>query len=239
MGKSRVIEAFVLGLFICMGLFLAGKSIYKSAETINQSKRFVTVKGLAEREVKADRAIWPLTFRDGADDLNRLYISLEKKTQAVKEFLQSKGFSDKEYGVSAPEIVDRKAERYGSSNNNALRYLGSVTVTVYSTQVDSVVKAISDTSELVRKGVALDTADYRSRTEFLFTRLNDIKPGMIEQATLKAREAAKKFAEDSGSRLGKIRNARQGQFSISPRDSGTPYIKKVRVVNTLEYYLVD
>jgi hypothetical protein len=93
--------------------------------------------------------------------------------------------------------------------------------------------------ELGKQGIAISGEDYQSRTEFLFTELNSIKPAMIEEATENARQVAEKFAQDSSSRLGKIRRAQQGQFSISDRDNNTPYIKKVRVVSTLEYYLSD
>jgi hypothetical protein len=93
--------------------------------------------------------------------------------------------------------------------------------------------------ELGKQGIAITGEDYQSKTVFLYTKLNEIKPAMIEEATQNARAVAEKFAQDSKSRLGKIRSASQGQFSIDDRDSNTPYIKKVRVVSTLEYYLSD
>ena len=93
--------------------------------------------------------------------------------------------------------------------------------------------------ELVKEGIAISGQDYKNKTEFLFTDLNKIKPAMIEEATKNAREVARKFAKDSGSRLGKIKNASQGQFSINDRDTSTQYIKKVRVVSTIKYYLSD
>ena len=74
---------------------------------------------------------------------------------------------------------------------------------------------------------------------FIFSKLNDLKPEMIEEATKNARAVAEKFAEDSKSRLGKIKSASQGQFSVEDRDSSTPHIKQVRVVSTVEYYLSD
>ena len=94
-------------------------------------------------------------------------------------------------------------------------------------------------SRLGKKGVVLAGNDFQNRTEYLFKRLNEIKPAMIEEATRNAREVAEKFAKDSNSRLGKIKQARQGQFSISDRDKNNPHIKKVRVVSTIEYYLAD
>ena len=93
--------------------------------------------------------------------------------------------------------------------------------------------------ELGKQGIAISGQDYNAKTEFLFTKLNEIKPEMVEEATKNAREVAERFAKDSKSRLGKIKRAKQGQFSIKDRDRNTPYIKKVRIVSTVEYYLSD
>jgi hypothetical protein len=93
--------------------------------------------------------------------------------------------------------------------------------------------------ELGKQGIAISGENYESKTVFLFTKLNDIKPVMIEEATKNARTVAEKFAQDSKSKLGRIRSASQGQFSIDDRDSNTPFIKKVRVVSTIQYYLSD
>jgi hypothetical protein len=119
------------------------------------------------------------------------------------------------------------------------RYAAVSTVTVYTDQVDRVLSARTHLTELGRQGVALAGQNYGSRNEFLFTGLNDLKPAMVEEATKQARVVAEKFAQDSKSVLGKIKSARQGQFSISDRDSNNPHIKKVRVVSTVEYYLSD
>jgi hypothetical protein len=94
-------------------------------------------------------------------------------------------------------------------------------------------------SELGKQGIVLSGGDYQSQPEYLFTRLNEVKPEMIEEATRQAREVAQKFAADSQSTLGRIRHASQGQFSIADRDRNNPHIKKVRVVSTVEYYLSD
>jgi hypothetical protein len=141
--------------------------------------------------------------------------------------------------VSAPSITDRQAQGYVSSQPSEFRYYGSSIVTVYSTQVDAVRRAMTQIVDLGKQGVAVTGQEYGAQTEFLFTGLNDIKPEMIEEATKNGREVAEKFAADSQSRLGKIRTAQQGQFSINDRDSTTPYIKKVRVVSTITYYLSD
>ena len=101
------------------------------------------------------------------------------------------------------------------------------------------INASSKISDLAKQNIVMLRQDYNNRLEFLFTKLNDIKPKMVQTATQNAREVALKFAKDSDSKLGKIKSARQGQFSISDRDSNTPNIKKVRVVSTIEYYLSD
>ncbi|MBC8524871.1 MAG: SIMPL domain-containing protein, partial [Chlorobium phaeobacteroides] len=118
-------------------------------------------------------------------------------------------------------------------------YAGSSTVNVYTENIEKVRLARGELSDLGAKGVAISGENYQARSEYLYTQLNEVKPAMIEEATSNARAVAEKFAEDSGSRLGKIKRASQGQFSIMDRDSNTPYMKKVRVVSTLEYYLVD
>ena len=132
-----------------------------------------------------------------------------------------------------------RAERYVNSNEINYRYNVTSIITVSSGQVDKVRQLITRQADLLKKGVAITGDDYRYTTQYEFTRLNDIKPEMIEEATVAARNAAEKFAKDSDSKLGKIRRANQGQFVISDRDNNTPYIKQVRVVTTIDYYLKD
>ena len=140
--------------------------------------------------------------------------------------------------INAPEIIDMKAERY-SSQESTYRYNVTSVITVTSDKVDLIRKLISSQGELLKQGVAITSGDYRYNVQYEYTGLNKIKPQMIEEATKNARQAAEKFAEDSDSKLGKIRKANQGQFSITDRDANTPYIKKVRVVTTIDYSLED
>jgi hypothetical protein len=135
--------------------------------------------------------------------------------------------------------MDRHAQAYGDTANIMYRYSGGSTVTVYSNDVEAVRNAMKDVIALGKNGVALSGEEYQNQTQFVFSGLAALKPEMIEEATKNARAVAEKFAEDSESRLGKIRSAQQGQFSIENRDSTTPHIKKVRVVSTVEYYLAD
>lgn len=231
--------AFILGLLLAIGLGVLGHLLAEGLLRFKALDRTVTVKGLAERELPADVAIWPIKFTETDNDLASLYARLQRNNALVREFLQQAGFTDDEISVSAPAIVDRKAQAYGDTGPVDFRYAGHSTLTVYSRQVAQVRAAMQTLAELGKKGVAIAGEQHGTRTEFLFTGLNDIKPAMIEAATKAAREVAEKFARDSSSRLGKIRTARQGLFSIQDRDRNTPHIKRVRVVSTVEYYLAD
>ena len=239
MKESRNTEALILGAFICIGLIFLGYFLSTGVVKIKKLDRTVVVKGLAEREVPADVAIWPITFDVTDNDLTALFQRIENQYAQVVAFLKKNGFSEKEISISAPSIADKQAQSYSSSDRIRFRYLGRATVTVYTKKVDRVRETMKKLIDLGRHGIVISGQSYESKTEFLFTRLNEIKPAMIEEATKKARGVALKFAKDSNSKLGKIKRARQGQFSIRNRDLNTPFIKKVRVVSTLEYYLVD
>ena len=141
--------------------------------------------------------------------------------------------------INAPEIIDLKADRYSNQENTAYRYNVTSVITVTSNKVDLIRDLVTEQGELLKRGIAVTGGDYRYNIQYEYTGLNTIKPKMIEEATKNAREAAEKFAKDSDSKLGKIRHAYQGQFSISDRDANTPYIKKVRVVTTIDYSLED
>jgi len=236
MNARRIIEALVLAAGMVGGAWVLGQSLLQ----FKQADRSVEVKGLAEREVPADTAIWPVAFSEADNDLPRLYRTLQEKNAKIAAFLQASGFTPEEISVSAPSITDRQAQDYGNAQlAERLRYSGKSTLTVYTRQVDRVREAMARLGELGEQGIALSPEHYEIRTQFLFTGLNALKPEMIEEATKNARLSAEKFAKDSDSRLGKIRRANQGQFSIENRDASTPHIKKVRVVSSVEYSLVD
>ena len=239
MEKGKHGEAFILGIAIILGLAVLGYFVSNMAVSLKRSERTVTVKGLSEREVPADIAIWPIKFSEASNDLNDLSMALENKTSIVTDFLKANGFSPDDISISAPNISDKLAQGYVEPNKIKFRYLASETITVFTGNVGLARKTMKKLVDLGKRGIAIESQGYGTKTEFLFTKLNDIKPAMIEEATKNAREVAEKFAKDSNSILGKIKHARQGQFSIADRDSNTPYIKKVRVVSTVEYYLKD
>lgn len=224
---------------IALGLFLAGWCIKKGLDNFAGKDRVVSVKGLSEQEYPADKVIWPLTYKEVGDDLLALYDRIKANNAVIVSFLKGKGLSDTEITVSAPQVVDLKADRYASQRDISYRYNVTSVVTVTSNQVDLVRSLMAEQGELLKKGIALNADDYRYTPVFEFTQLNIVKPQMIEEATKNAREAARQFAKDSQSELGKIKRATQGQFSITDRDANTPFVKKVRVVTTVDYFLED
>ncbi|MBW1643630.1 MAG: SIMPL domain-containing protein [Deltaproteobacteria bacterium] len=231
-------SAFILGAFIFLGLAFLGFFIGSSAIKFKEYERTVIVKGLSEKECPADTALWPIHFSAADNDLTELYESIEKDANEIIDFLKANGFEKQEINKSPPGIIDKLAQGYEKSKIE-FRYYATQTVTVYSNKIESVRSTMNKLAELGKKGIALTAGGYQNTTEYLFTRLNEIKPSMVEEATTKAREVAEKFAKNSNSKLGKIKTARQGQFSIKNRDKNNPHIKKVRVVSTIEYYLSD
>ncbi len=232
--KNWKLEAVILAI----GMLLMGYFIKLGLDTFSSKDRVVNVKGLAEMEVPANKVTWPLMYKDLGNDLPTLYNKISSTNQAIVNFLKQKGITDNEISINAPEIIDLQADRY---NNNPIPFRYNVTsvITVTSNKVDLIRKMISEQSELLKQGIAITGGDYRYSVQYDYTGLNDVKPQMIEEATKNARAAAIKFAKDSDSKLGKIKRAYQGQFSISDRDANTPYIKRIRVVTTIDYSLED
>jgi hypothetical protein len=239
MQREHTGSALVLGVFILLGLAALGYLLGDAAIRFKAFERSVTVKGLSEQEYPADVVIWPIQFTLADNELAALYASLEDNTARIRSFLLQAGIPAAEITVSAPVITDKSAQSYGGAQQPEFRYSALQTVTVYSGDVERVRGVMSRLVDLGKQGIALTGGDYQNQTEYLFTRLNEVKPAMIEEATGNAREVAQKFAQDSNSRLGKIRQASQGQFTISPRDRNNPHIMKVRVVSTVVYYLSD
>lgn len=239
MKDTNKASAFILGVFLFLGLVISGYILSNTAIKFKEYERTVKVKGLSERDFKADIVIWPIQFMVANNNLEKLYGVIESSTINIKDFLEMNGISSSEISLSSPAITDKSAQRYGNNAKAEFRFSAVQTVTVYSRNIGAVRKIMGKLSELGKTGIVFTAGNYQSQTEYLFTRLNDIKPEMIEEATRKAREVALKFAADSESTLGKIKRASQGQFSINSRDKNNPHIKKVRVVSTIEYYLSD
>jgi len=230
--------ALILGVFISIGMIALGLIVGSSAIRFKEYERVVSVKGLAEREVPADVAVWPVRFAAASNDLAELYATMEANTREIVAYLQSAGFTAAEITTASPVVTDKYAQEYGGQEIN-MRYTAQQVITVYSDKIDAVRAAQGNLTELGKKGIALGGNEYNQKTQFLFTGLNDIKPAMIAEATQNARVVAEQFAADANSEVGKLKSANQGQFTIDDRDSNTPYLKKVRVVSTVEYYLAD
>lgn len=235
MNKQSLTSTIIFALAIIIASMLLKQGIVEF-KTLDRS---VAVKGLAEQEVMANTVIWPINYSLAGNDLTKLIDELEAKNQAVRAFLALHGFSDEEISVSPPNVADKLAQPYAQLEKGQMRYFVMSSITVYSHEPEKVRHALTKVTQLAKQGIAISSDRYDAKVQYIFTGLNDIKPEMIQQATEKAREVAEKFATDSKSTLGKIKSARQGQFSISDRDSNSPHIKRVRVVSSVEYYLVD
>ncbi|MBR6601297.1 MAG: SIMPL domain-containing protein [Bacteroidaceae bacterium] len=236
--KERKISVDNEGLGCCLmiGLVVGALLLGNAIRASRADDRVVSVKGLCEREVKADKVICPFAYKEGGDNLQQLYRTIEEKNGVIIEFLKDAGISEEEITIAAPKVVDTRTEWSGSQNRYA--YIVTSVVTVCTDKVDEIIALQSRQGELLQRGIAT-AASWEYQTVYSFTKLNDIKPSMIETATKNARETAEKFAADSNSKLGKIKRATQGQFSITDRDSNTPYMKNVRVVTSVDYYLKD
>lgn len=230
---SLVATGLLIAIGISAGGFFVGHGLLKA----RSSDRYVTVRGLAEREVPADLVVWPIVFTVTADDLATLQKRTDESTVKIRTFLSDE-FEDQEISVSQARVTDRQAQGIAGKGGRLERYVAESTVTVRSTRIDTVRDSIEKSGALVGQGIALINS-YNSSTEYFFTGLDQVKPEMIRQATRDARRAAQQFAEDSGASVGGIRNARQGYFSINDRDRFSPEHKKIRVVNTIEFFLVD
>lgn len=232
--SSKIIPALLIALgLVCLGWF-----IYSGINNMAFRDRAVQVRGLSEKEVMANKVTWPLVVKIPGNNLPQLYDQINASNNLILNFLKSNGISDEEISVNEPQVYDKLAQNY-SNNDIQFRYNLTEVITVTSNQVEKVNGLMKRQADLLKQGVALSSGDYQYQTLYEYTGLNDIKPGMIADATKNAREAAKKFADDSGSDLGKIKTATQGQFSIEDRDAYTPYIKNVRVVTYITYYLED
>ena len=227
---------FFSGLFVMIGLIVIGFHLTGAVGKYRSYDRTVNVKGLCEKEVKADKVIWPVVYKVMANDIQSIYDQIDANNEIVMSFLDSGGIKTDEISVAVPDISDKYANEYGS-NDRAYRYIATSVLTVCTSDVDAVLDLMSRQAELLKKRVITGGNNWENPVEFKYEGLNAIKPQMIEEATKNAREAAEKFAKDSDSRLGKIKTANQGTLTIENRDSNTPYIKKIRVVTSVTYYL--
>ena len=230
MKENRLIAAALIAVgIICLGWFVkAGINDFANKD------RKVTVKGLAEREVPADKVTWSISTKVTGNDLPMLYESINLQTTKIKQFLKQNGLEEKEITVNPPSISDLEAREWGDNNKN-FRYIVSTTITVATKKVEEVKKAIFRQAKLLKQGVAIET----SNADYEYASFQQMKPEMMAEAIKNAQKTAEQFAEASNAHLGEIQTAGQGQFEIDDRDQNTPYIKKLRVVTTITYSLKD
>lgn len=230
----KLLQAAILAVSIA---FL-GLCIKWGIDDFANKDRNVTVKGLAEKEVEADKVTWPIPTKELGNDLPELYQRINITTSKVKAFLKQHGIKDDEINVNAPVVIDLNADQY-SNNNRGFRYNITSTITVTSQNVKLVRSIMAKQGELLKQGVAVLDGGYENRITYEYVGFRKMKPQMMQEAIKNAEATAQEFATNSNSKLNKITRADQGQFSIDDRDANTPYIKKVRVVTTVTYSLKD
>jgi uncharacterized protein len=247
-GRGRI----GLGVLVALGLIVGGWALGAQIKATRLGDRYVTVKGLVERTVKSDLAIWPITYKEAGDDLASVSAKTEADRKIVLDFLTAQGMQPAEIELGVIRVVDTQANEYGGGNRAPHRYIVEQQITVRTSRVDQVAAATQKTMQLLQKGIVMNSNPGQG-VAYKFTGLNAIKPDMITEATRNARAAADRFASDSGSKVGAIRQANQGVFSILPADQGgdaseggemgagyaadSSLMKNVRVVTTVEYYL--
>jgi hypothetical protein len=239
---------YILGIFIAFGLIITGALISNGLYRLKLADKYVSVKGLSEKRVKADLAIWNIAFKSAGDDLQQLNTKILEDQKAVIAFLTAAGFNKNEVEAQPNAVVDLYANEYASGNKPEHRYIINSAVKVRSQNVD-LVRAISgQSSQLIAKGIILEK-DFSANPKYLFTQLDTLRPAMLEEATKSAREAALQFAINSNSHLGAIKHANQGVFQILSADSSaasqqndaeqeaSSVYKTVRVVSSIDYFL--
>lgn len=221
------------GALIALGLCFGGLFIYCGISKYAAKDRAVSVKGLSTREVEADYAVWPLSYGWNGNDLPALYAQLERVTERVQKHLLEMGFEKSDFRQGSISVSDNWSDYYGN-HRPEYKYTLNTSLIVSTDKVKLVVESQGKESELLKEGIIVKTEKWN--LDYQFNGLPELKPLMIEEATRNARAVAQKFADDAQCSLGSIRNANQGQFSITS-DEYQPWVKRVRVVTTVDYYL--
>jgi uncharacterized protein len=250
-GSVSFPAAVILGLLVGAGTGLGGYFVGQGFFQGRRAERYVSVKGLAERYVKADLAVWTLSFSATGSDISAVSTASEREGDLVRTFIGKSGFTDYEIEPLPTRVNDQFANLMGPPNVEAARrYVITAGFEIRTTKVDAVRAASQLTGELIRQGVVLDGRPIESgaaNPAYLFTRLSDLRPAMLAQAAKSARVQAQQFATESSSHLGAIRRASEGIFQVMSRDDETPnpseepasIEKKLRLVSTIDYYLVE
>lgn len=247
--RTMVLVAIIVGASLLMGLTLGGYFVGKGAARFRSDIRTVTVKGLVEKEFKADQAVWVLSFRRAGEDIREAHAKISSDRNATIAFLKNQGFKDEEISRQPTRTIDKLAREYSQNQaNDPLRYVVTSSLRVTTTNIDLVTKALETTEELIKSGVLLDgqQGEGTANPRYIVTTFNALRPQLLAEATKNARLTASQFASDSGARVGKIRSANQGMIQIfgsDGNDESAPYsptstpMKKIRVVSTFEFEL--
>lgn len=257
MPERDAIRGYVaLGVLLMVGLICGGWVLGAQIKAMKLSDRYVTVKGLVERTVKSDTATWAVSFKEAGNDLPAVFAKSEADKQAVRAFFAAQGFKPEEISEGQIQVTDKQANEYGNPGQQGSRFIVQQTVTLRSGDVDKVAQAGAKTADLVKAGVVVANTNGQGGIVYRFMGLNALKPDMITEATRNARASADRFAADSSSQVGSIRSANQGVFSITAAGAGSgsfgedpnggggeqvadaSIMKKVRVVSTVDYYLL-
>ncbi|MBQ9177492.1 MAG: SIMPL domain-containing protein [Prevotella sp.] len=234
MKDNRILAAAITAF----GIIVLGFALKSGIDNFANKDRKVTVKGLAEQEVEADKVTWPIQTKEIGNDLPSLYKKINSTNATIKRFLIANGIKESEINVNAPTVIDLSAERY-NTQPVPQRYNITSTIIVASSNVKLVRSIIAKQGELLQEGIAIVDGGYENPIKYEYVAFRKMKPKMMEEAIANAEQTAEQFAKNSHSTLNKIVGADQGQFSIDDRDENTPYIKKVRVVTTVTYSLKD
>lgn len=247
--KTMVTAAIIVGVCLLAGLAAGGYFIGQGAARFKSDTRTVTVKGLVEKEVKADQAVWTLRFRRASEDLRNVHSRISADLEVAIAFLKRQGFKDEEIARQPTRTIDKLANEYGQPQAaERFRYVVTNALLVDTRNVDRVIKAVGATEELLKSGVVLDGQQEGSTANprYIVTTFNALRPQLLAEATKNARLTAQQFAADSGAQVGKIRSANQGAIQIfgsDGNDESAPYSptstpgKKIRVVSTFEFEL--
>lgn len=240
--KRSGIFLVVALMVLALGIAYASTNIYRGLTEFRSYDRYVTVKGLAQRDVIADIALWPIAYSETGNDLTALQDTMDQRAHSVMTFLQKNGITPDKVEKQQLNVQDLLAQSYRQQGVENSRFILTQTLMVRTENIEAVAKAAQNLGDLVRQGVVLAQTGYTGPT-YIFSKLNDIKPEMIAEATRNARDAAAQFASDSGQEVGEIRTAYQGLFQILPRDEtytipeAQQINKTVRVVSTVDFYL--
>jgi uncharacterized protein len=239
--------ALTFGMVIALGMILGGWFISDGLYHARLSDKYVSVKGLAEQRVKSDLAIWNIAFKATGDDLQQVNQKINGDQKLIVAFLSAHGFSGDEVALLQTTAIDQFANEYSSGNKPEHRYIINSGIQVRSTKVDLIRQVSGLSGELITQNIVLDK-DYSANPRYLFTKLDSIRPMMLEAATKSALAVAEQFAKNSDTHLGSIRRANQGVFQILSADSsptqqndndqeGSSLFKTVRVVSSIDYFL--